>query len=117
MELEQFLNSTSNSTSITSSIVPGKLTYPFIYLDSATTVEIKYWTANKVITSMQQKDTDIQVMVLCGKGYKLLGYSELCFTNLIKFNILKEHNIVIKYSKEEMVPIDDLFIAKLILSR
>lgn len=90
----------SINTNLTSSAgSSGKITYPFLFIDSVSEVEMKY-------LQKQLPVGDVPLMVKVGKGYALIKNTTMSLKTIKHLSRFKDRDIWVKESKEVVHPIE-----------
>lgn len=100
-ELDSFLKTTEHTACSITPTVSKALSYPFLYITKLTTVELEYLVERHAIERSKISDEHIALYLKTESGgYRLLGYSKLSFTTIIKLNQLRNQDIMLKVNKE-----------------
>lgn len=100
-ELAQFMNSTEEGNpGITSAQKTKSIEYPFLYITNFTDVELTYLAENKYLSANKMSDNQIGLYLHSGSGYRLLGYTQMDFTHIIRISYLMPHTVYIKTNKD-----------------
>ncbi len=114
-ELDDFLRSTEETKVGIGSSVKKSIEYPFMYLTEITDVEIAHLVEAGILLR-EPTDSSCMQLFLKMDGYRLLGYVRLCFDTVIHINYLREHEVMLKASKDSQMSLAGELMENLLLS-
>lgn len=81
--------------------VSKSMSYPFLYIRKLTTTELEYLAGHNVIRKSKLDDSFLPIYLKPeDHGYRLLGYTKLCFSSIISLNCLRQQQVMIKNDKD-----------------
>lgn len=99
--IESALNSINTGlTQVSGSGNERIITYPFLFIDSVSEVEMKYL--------QHLPDGDTPLMVKAGKGYALIKNTTMSLKTIKHLSRFKDRDIWVKESKETIHPIEKI---------
>lgn len=99
ISLENFLKLTEGQDITLAAPVSKGITYPFLYVNELSTVELEFWIDKGVLSQMVRTSEDLPLYLKMSSGYKLLGYVSMSYSTLLSLVYLKPRVIKLKESK------------------
>lgn len=99
--LTSFLRMTEHSSGGLEAPTTKGITYPFVYVEKLSNVELTYLRKNKVLTDLQQDENSVPFYLkLDTGGYKFLGYMSMTFEAVVQTQCLRRQSVFLKANKD-----------------
>lgn len=113
--LEDFLNRTeTENTGLSQVAKVAQIQYPFIYTESVTDVELRYWKSMGVLQTAPASQDDIAFYWKRG-NYKLLGYITLAAMTFKNLSALAQRELWFRKSADTQELVTDNILDLLLL--